>query len=66
MLLAGIVLLYGLSIPWYRDPEAAPRIVLGLPDWTAVAFGCYVAAALLNALAWLLAEIPDEPEGPAR
>lgn len=58
--LAGIVLLYALSIPWYRDPDAAVRIVFGLPDWTAIALGCYVAAALLNAAAWLLAEIPED------
>ncbi len=58
-LLAAIVLLYVLSIPWYRSPGAAPEIVLGLPDWVAVALVCYAAAAVLNAFAWLLTEVPD-------
>lgn len=66
-LLGLIGLLYALSIPWYRPPGAAPALVLGLPDWVAVALGCYVAAALLNALAWLLTEVPDahdDAQGP--
>ena len=32
---------------------------LGLPDWVAVALVCYAAAAVCNALAWLLTDVPD-------
>jgi len=62
-LLGAIVALYGVSIPWYRTPGEAPELVLGLPDWVAVAVGCYAAAAVLNAVAWLLAEVEDPPPG---
>jgi hypothetical protein len=60
-LLLAVGGLYALSIPWYRAPDADPRLVLGLPDWVAVALGCYVGAALLNAWAWLLSDVSDEP-----
>jgi hypothetical protein len=63
-LLAVIALLYALSIPWYRQPGGESGIWLGVPDWVAVALGCYVAAALLNALAWLLTDLRDDG-GPA-
>ena len=53
-LLIGIGLLYVASVPWYRDIDAPLRIVFGVPDWVAVAIGCYAAAACLNAAAWLL------------
>jgi hypothetical protein len=53
-----IGLLYAASIPWYRG-DAPPARIFGLPDWVAVAILCYAAAAILNAAAWLLAEIPD-------
>ncbi len=64
-LLLSIVVLYVLSIPWYRTPGSAPSLLFGLPDWVAVAIGCYVAVALLNSVAWLLTDIPeaDPPEG---
>jgi hypothetical protein len=63
-LLVAIAVLYAISIPWYRSGGEIPGLVLGLPDWVAVALGCYVAVAILNALAWLLAEVPDrEPPG---
>jgi len=62
-LLAAIAVLYVLSIPWYRSPGAEPALILGLPDWVAVAVGCYAAAAVLNALAWLVTEIEDPPPG---
>jgi len=62
-LLGAIVALYVVSIPWYRTPGEAPSLVLGLPDWVAVAVGCYAAAAVLNAVAWLLAEVEDPPPG---
>jgi hypothetical protein len=61
VLLGLIGLLYAVSIPWYRETGAAPDIAFGLPDWVAVALGCYVAVALLNALAWLLTDIPEPP-----
>jgi hypothetical protein len=60
VLIAIIAALYLLSIPWYREAGEAPAIWLGLPDWVAVALGCYLGAALLNAVAWLLADLPDE------
>jgi len=68
-LLVLIALLYAISIPWYRPGDAPLRLIFGLPDWVAVALGCYVAAAILNAAAWLLTELPeseddlDEPLG---
>lgn len=59
VLLALIAILYVVSIPWYRSGDAQPAVVLGLPDWVAVALGCYVAVAVLNAIAWLLTDVPD-------
>lgn len=59
-LLGLIGLLYVVSIPWYRETGAPLRLVAGLPDWVAVALGCYVAVAVLNTAAWLLTDIPDE------
>ena len=64
LLLGMIVVLYALSIPWYRETGQEPALVLGLPDWVAVALGCYALVALLNAAAWLLTDIHDEVEGP--
>lgn len=58
-LLVGIGLLYVLSIPWYRSSGGETSLWWGLPDWVAVALGCYVAVAVMNALAWLVTEIPD-------
>ena len=60
LLIALIGVLYVISIPWYREAGEPPAIWLGLPDWVAVALGCYIAAAVLNAVAWLLTDIPDE------
>ena len=62
ILLALIGVLYAVSIPWYREADDTPAIWLGLPDWVAVAVLCYVAVAFCNALAWLLTDVPDEPE----
>jgi len=66
-LLVGVAVCFALSIPWYRRGGDASESWLGLPDWVAVALLCYVAAAFLNAGAWLLTEIPDatddEPGG---
>lgn len=63
-LLGLIALLYVASIPWYRTPGEAPSLVFGLPDWVAVALGCYAMVAVLNAVAWLITEVPDrEPKG---
>jgi len=58
-LLVLTVVLYVLSVPWYRSEGATPELWLGLPDWVAVALLCYLGAAILNALAWLLTEIPE-------
>ena len=59
LLLAAIGVLYMISVPWYRDTEAPLRIWFGLPDWVAVALGCYVGVAVLNAMAWRLTEVPE-------
>ena len=63
LLLVAVGVLYVLSIPWWREPGAEPRYVLGLPDWVAVALGCYAAAAVLNAWAWLRTDLDDPPRG---
>ncbi len=59
-LLAGVGVLYVLSIPWYRSGGETGGSVFGLPDWVAVAVGCYVAVAVLNAAAWLLTDIDED------
>jgi len=59
-LLAGIGVLYVLSIPWYRSGGETGGSAFGLPDWVAVAVGCYVAVAVLNAAAWLLTDIDED------
>jgi hypothetical protein len=56
----AIALLYALSIPWYRPTGSESAMWLGIPDWVAAALACYVAAAVLNALAWLLSDVRDE------
>ncbi|MBW2315833.1 MAG: hypothetical protein JRH10_16805 [Deltaproteobacteria bacterium] len=63
-LLAGVVLLYVISIPWYRSPDSSVEIWFGLPDWVAVALGCYVGAAILNALAWMRTDVPEAESAP--
>ncbi len=65
-LLLAIGLLYLISIPWYRTTGAEPVLVFGLPDWVAVALACYVGVALLNTVAWLLADVSDEPRDESR
>lgn len=60
LLLAVIGVLYIVSVPWYRTAGAEPELIFGLPDWAAVALGCYAGVALLNACAWMLTEIRDE------
>lgn len=65
-LFLGIAALYVLSVPWYRQTGAPVSLLLGLPDWVAVALGCYVAVAVLNSLAWLLTDMPDERPGAGR
>ena len=46
-----------------RDRQRSRRqdegTVLGLPDWVAVAIGCYAAVAVLNSIAWLLTDVPE-------
>ena len=58
-LLLSIVLLFGLSIPWYREGGSEVGLLCGLPSWVAVAIGCYVLAACANALAWWLTDVSD-------
>lgn len=60
LLLAGIAVLYVISVPWYRETDAPLRVWFGLPDWVAVALGCYIGVAVLNAMAWRLTDIPDQ------
>jgi hypothetical protein len=52
---------YAASIPWYRAGGADTGMLFGLPSWVAVAILCYAAAAVANALAWLLTDVPDRP-----
>ncbi len=54
-------MLYAISIPWYRTGGEETGTLLGLPSWAAVALLCYAAAAVANAAAWLLTDIPDAP-----
>lgn len=61
-LLVAIGVLYLASVPWYRETGGTIDIVFGLPDWVAVALGCYVGVAILNAVAWWLTDIPDVDE----
>jgi hypothetical protein len=60
-LLLAIGALYVLSVPWYRETGAEVDYWFGLPDWVAVALGCYVAVAVLNSVAWLLTDMSEEP-----
>ena len=55
-----IVVLYVLSVPWYRTAGEEPGLWLGLPDWVAVSVLCYFAIACLNAVAWLATDVPDD------
>lgn len=61
LLLAGIAVLYVVSIPWYRSAQAEPALLFGLPDWVAVALACYAGVAVLNCVAWLLTDVSDPP-----
>jgi hypothetical protein len=56
--------LYTVSVPWYRTPGETVSSVGGLPEWVAVALACYAAAAVLNALAWLVTDVPDAVDAP--
>lgn len=62
ILLIAIGFLYLLSIPWYREGGSESELLLGLPDWVATAILCYFAVAILNAMAWLWTEVPEDPE----
>ena len=65
-ILLAIGVLFVFSVPWYRETGAPVEIVWGLPAWVAVALACYVGVAILNAIAWLIAETPDESPLPTR
>ena len=57
-ILGAIGLLYLASVPWYRQ-DTGLHLILGLPDWVAVAVGCYALAACLNCWAWLWTDVDD-------
>jgi len=59
LLLGAIGLLYLVSVPWYREADTLPPLLLGLPNWAAVAVACYLGAACLNAIAWWIARVSD-------
>jgi len=63
VLLVAVVALYVLSVPWYRRGGDDAQVWLGLPDWVAVALLCYAAAAVCNALAWLVTDVSDGEPG---
>ncbi len=63
LLLAGIAVLYVIAVPWYRTSGEIPGTIGGLPDWVALALGCYVLVAVLNCVAWLLTDLRDPGEG---
>ena len=63
-LLLAIVALYAASIPWYRAGGAETGTWWGLPTWVMAALVCYALVAVLNALAWLLTDVPDAPQKP--
>ena len=58
-----IAALYLASVPWYREADAPLVLWFGLPDWVAIALVCYVGVAIVNAVAWLATEVPDEYVG---
>ena len=58
----AIGVLFVLSVPWYRETGSPVALWFGLPDWVAVAIGCYVGVAVLNAAAWLLVDVPEEDD----
>ncbi len=60
VLLALIVVLYAISIPWYRGDDQELRLLLGLPDWVAVAILCYALVAVLNSVVWMRTPIDDD------
>ena len=60
--LALIGVLFVVSVPWYREAGAPLRLWLGLPDWVAVALGCYVAVAFVNGVAWWVTDIEEDPD----
>lgn len=64
LLLTLIALLFVVSVPWYRETGEEVVMFFGLPEWVAVALGCYVGVAILNSLAWLLTDVID-PEDPS-
>ncbi|HIG02358.1 MAG TPA: hypothetical protein EYQ66_13805 [Myxococcales bacterium] len=60
VLLALIAVLYAISIPWYRGDDQELRLLLGLPDWVAVAILCYALVAVLNSVVWMRTPIDDD------
>jgi hypothetical protein len=61
-LLVAIAALYLLSVPWYRETGGTVGFWFGLPDWVAVALGCYIAVAILNSVAWLVTDMPGDEQ----
>ena len=60
VLLGLIAVLYVISIPWYRGDDQELRLLLGLPDWVAVAILCYALVAVLNSVVWMRTPIEDD------
>ena len=58
--MVAIGVLYVASVPWYRSVDQPLELWLGLPDWVAVALLCYVGVAILNGIAWSVADVRDE------
>ena len=49
-----------IDIDLEADVDNASSFKGDVPDWVAVALGCYVLAACLNSLAWLSTDIDDD------
>ena len=53
LLAVAFIVLYAISIPWYRPTGAIPAIWFGLPDWVVIATLAHVFVAALCSIIWL-------------